>query len=91
MRDKELYEKILGIESPWAITDVELDLEHGEVRVAVAMRQDRLACSECGALVETYDCRPRRHEYVTVVSDQDAAGVLHGLFTETRTRSYMPA
>jgi hypothetical protein len=39
MRDKDLYQRILGIEAPWSVTDVELDLKdrrHGEVRVHVA-------------------------------------------------------
>ncbi len=33
MRDIELYRQILGIEAPWYVKHVELDLEAGEVRV----------------------------------------------------------
>jgi hypothetical protein len=29
MRDKDLYAKILGVESPWHVTEVELALEQG--------------------------------------------------------------
>ena len=33
MRDIDLYRQILGIEAPWYVKHVELDLEAGEVRV----------------------------------------------------------
>ncbi|OQX37735.1 MAG: transposase, partial [Candidatus Sedimenticola endophacoides] len=33
MRDKELYAQILGIESPWQVSDVDLSMSDGEVTV----------------------------------------------------------
>ena len=30
MRDKELYTQILGIQAPWEVSDIELDLKAGE-------------------------------------------------------------
>lgn len=33
MRDKDLYAKILGVESPWRVTEVDLALDKGEVLV----------------------------------------------------------
>jgi len=33
MRDRELYERILGIGTPWFVEEVELRLEQGEVHV----------------------------------------------------------
>lgn len=32
MRDKELYRRILGIEAPWEVSEIELDIKAGEVR-----------------------------------------------------------
>ena len=35
MRDKDLYARILNIEAPWRVADVELNLQQGEVVVHV--------------------------------------------------------
>jgi len=35
MRDKQLYQQILGIESPWRVVDVELNASSEEVRVYI--------------------------------------------------------
>ena len=48
MRDKDLYAKILGIESPWKVTEVELALDKGEVLVRLVNGEKRPACPECG-------------------------------------------
>lgn len=64
MRDKELYQKILGIEEPWKVRDVELDGARGEVRVLLEHRGGRLACPECGAPCAGYDARPRRWRHL---------------------------
>ena len=50
MRDTDLYGRILGIESPWEVTGVELRLEAGEVEVFVARGGgESHRCPECGA------------------------------------------
>ncbi len=36
MQDRQLYQQILGIESPWVVERVELKLEDGEVHVHLA-------------------------------------------------------
>ncbi len=41
MQDKELYQQILGLSSPWKVTDVELDRASSEIRVK-ADRSDAL-------------------------------------------------
>lgn len=64
MRDKDLYEKILGIEAPWSVTEVELDLKQGEVRVHVADTSERLTCPECGKPCPGYDRLPRRWRHL---------------------------
>ena len=35
MRDKDLYARILGLEAPWHVTEVDLRREYGEVIVTV--------------------------------------------------------
>ena len=65
MRDKELYRKILGIEEPWTVKDVELDRAKGEVRVVLEHRAGRrLCCPECGSPSPGYDARPRRWRHL---------------------------
>jgi transposase len=67
MRDKDLYQKILGIEAPWGVTEVELDvkdLRQGEVRVHVTGSTERWACPECGELCPGYDHVSRRWRHL---------------------------
>ena len=33
MQDKELYQVILDLDSPWAVSEVELDTDSGEIRI----------------------------------------------------------
>jgi len=58
MHDRELYSKILGIESPWNVGGVDLNLKAGEVRVDVEFG-GTLQCPECGGRCPKYDSRTR--------------------------------
>ena len=63
MQDRELYEQILGIRSPWYVERVELKLDKGKgaVRIYLEHRQDWLwPCSECGQECPLYDHQPER-------------------------------
>ncbi len=64
MRDRELYQKILGIEPPWEVVAVELDMKAGEVRVHVANAEAKLPCPRCRQLCSRYDTRPRRWRHL---------------------------
>ena len=64
MRDTQLYARILGIDRPWKVTDVELDLPADEVRVRVAHGEGPLHCPECGAACGGYDKRERRWRHL---------------------------
>jgi len=64
MRDRELYEKILGIEKPWKVVGVDLDVDEGEVRVHVAYLESKLPCPMCGRPCGRYDARPRRWRHL---------------------------
>ena len=61
MQDHELYRRILGIEAPWQVERVELQLQQGEVHVYLAHQNNpEWACAECGALGPLYDHQPER-------------------------------
>ena len=60
MRDKELYTQILGIRSPWKVSEVELALEDGEVKVFVEQEVGaEQHCPKCGQACPGYDRRQR--------------------------------
>jgi transposase len=65
MRDTDLYARILGIESPWRVTEVELRLSTGEVEVKVEYGGSAAVdCPECGAAASRYDSRVRRWRHL---------------------------
>ena len=37
MRDRELYAKLLGIEAPWFVRDVDMRLDAGEVEIFLSL------------------------------------------------------
>jgi len=56
MQDKELYQRILGLERPWLVSDVALDVEQG--RVAIWADHElgvSWPCAECGHSLGCYD------------------------------------
>jgi len=56
MNDVELYQAVLGIELPWKVAEVKLDLADGRVDVYVEHgRGERFACPECGTMCPVYD------------------------------------
>src|SRR5437867_2261371 len=61
MQDRELYRRILGIESPWYVERVDLKLAEGEVHVYLEHEDARpWACPECGAEAKPYDHQAER-------------------------------
>jgi transposase len=65
MRDRGLYERILGLPEPWQVVDVDLQDEAREVVVEVAMGGSSvLACPECGEPMTAYDHRKRRWRHL---------------------------
>lgn len=57
MRDRDLYARILGVEAPWSVVDVELTEDHVEVFVEHSGRG--LTCPTCGSTTPRYDSRRR--------------------------------
>ena len=64
MRDRELYQKILGIEVPWEVVNVELDLAGREVRVHLKNTEPTPPCPVCGKPSRRYDLRSRRWRHL---------------------------
>lgn len=61
MQDRQLYEQILGIASPWFVERVELKEEEKSVHVQLAHRADAVwHCPECGKACPLHDHTPQR-------------------------------
>jgi transposase len=62
MDEKQLYQQLLGIASPWHVDRVELDTEKEEVLVHVVCKAvgGILPCPECKRLCPCYDLREER-------------------------------
>ena len=56
MQDKELYQQILGLDTPWSVRDVALDHEKSEIRVQVDHpRGATFSCPECENQLSCHD------------------------------------
>jgi len=65
MRDKDLYAQILGIESPWQVSGVELALSEGEVTIYVEQEEGAAqCCPTCREASPGYDSRRRRWRHL---------------------------
>ena len=61
MQDKELYQQILGLVSPWTVASVELDHQAQEIRVQVEHpRGAKFRCSECDCECPIHDHADQR-------------------------------
>jgi len=61
MEDKELYRHVLGLEKPWRVDRVRLDIRRERVDVwAVHDEGQRWPCAECGVGLSVYDHAPER-------------------------------
>jgi transposase len=65
MKDTDLYTKILGIQSPWRVKDVDLDLSQETVSVFVEPEPGaELTCPKCGVICPGYDKRRRQWRHL---------------------------
>jgi len=61
MIDTELYTHLLGIASPWFVSQVDLSVQNHRVEVrAEHLDGDVFACPECGRVMPIYDHAPER-------------------------------
>jgi transposase len=60
MRDRDLYAKLLGIEAPWHVRDIETRLEACELEIFISLDEGaKLVCPSCGKACSKYDARTR--------------------------------
>ena len=65
MRDHELYATILGVQAPWRVERVELDVPGGAVHVWLARDESAAAeCPECHTAQTIYDHREREWRHL---------------------------
>jgi len=65
MHDKKLYEKLLGLSSPWHVSEVDLQMEESKVTVRLEhVPLARFQCPECGLEGPTHDHRPRQWRHL---------------------------
>ena len=56
MQDKELYQHILGLTSPWTVSEVKLDIPAEEIQVRVEHPAGtKFCCPECQKELACYD------------------------------------
>ena len=56
MQDKELYQHLLGLESPWSVSEVTLNMEEQQIDVCVEHPSGtKFCCPECGKSLACYD------------------------------------
>ena len=61
MRDVELYQQIVGLEQPWSVQEVELNIDEGRVDIHVEHPEgQRWNCPHCARELSCYDHSPER-------------------------------
>ncbi len=78
MQDKELYQHLLGLSSPWSVVSVSLNAEAEEIVVQVDHpRGTKFCCPECQRELPCYDHAEKRHwrhldscQFKTIVAAQ---------------------
>lgn len=62
MQDKELYQYIVGLQSPWSVSEVKLDMQSQETLVRVEHpRGTKFCCPDCRKELACYDHGEERH------------------------------
>ncbi len=65
MRDKELYSKILGVETPWHVAHVELSITEGKVEIFLEHDGKKPSkCSVCDKPSPGYDRRQKKWRHL---------------------------
>nr|VFJ47363.1 MAG: transposase [Candidatus Kentron sp. FW] len=65
MRDTDLYTRISGIEVPWQVSTVKVEMAKGEIIVHVERKVGaKLCCPICGRESQGYDSRRRRWHHL---------------------------
>lgn len=60
MNDTILYTQILGLSSPWSVTNVDLNIEEEQVTIEVSYKSTHGICPECKMISPIHDHREER-------------------------------
>jgi transposase len=60
MQDTDFYRQILGLEEPWTVNDIALDMPGGKVEIEVVYGKPGGVCPECGNPGTLHDHAPER-------------------------------
>ena len=64
MKDTQLYETLLGIESPWKVAEVRMDTESQEIEIEVTCSQKVWACPACRSRMHVHGWNERRWRHL---------------------------
>lgn len=64
MRDTDLYSQILGLRTPWEVSQVQLDRPGRQVTVRVVAQDGNFVCPRCGKPSAGYDKRLQRWRHL---------------------------
>lgn len=64
MRGFELYQAVLGLQAPWTVVNVELEVTGQQVRVTVEAGEGSDPCPECQERVPGSDRKRRRWRHL---------------------------
>jgi hypothetical protein len=67
VNEKDFYQRLLGVEAPWKVTGVELDLEHQRVEVEVSCEAVEWV-DEAGKRAHIHGYEERRWRHLTPAS-----------------------
>lgn len=69
MRERDLYARLLGIQSPWSVQDVQLDEKEKRVEVLIEY-SGTVKCPECGTQTSRYDSLERSWRHLDTMQYQ---------------------
>jgi transposase len=64
MKDTKLYEQMLGLQPPWSVRSVTLNVAEGMVEVEVACAETAWGCPECGQRMHVHGTERRRWRHL---------------------------
>lgn len=64
MQDVQLYEQLLGLQTPWKVESVNLKVTEQEIEVRVACRETVWGCPECSQRMHVHEWEERRWRHL---------------------------
>jgi transposase len=64
MQDIQLYEQLLGLQAPWKVEAVKLDVAAQQIEVRVVCQETVWGCPECGERMHIHEWEERRWRHL---------------------------